>query len=491
MRINDLRRLVGLALIVASPLWTGGCRNQPEGAIKVTLIGGDPKLRDPASDPLSPSDSILVSSVAQGLVRFDAGGNIVGGLAERWNVSDDGLSYIFRLAAREWPDGSKMTARQVARILKRNLATRSNNSLKDALGGVEDIVAMTDRVIEIRLIAPRPNLLQLLAQPEMAVARDALGTGPFIASPAERGVLRLRREIVSADDEVTTEEEVLLSGATAQAAVQGFGAGKTDLVLGGTFADLPYARRAKLPRNSIRFDPASGLFGLIPARKDGLLAEPDVRRLLSQAIDRDALVRALNVPGLASRATILEPGLEGIPAVTQPAWPATPLAERQPALAAEARKLFGAEEKPVLRVQLPAGPGADQLLFRLMLDWGALGFTVERASTLGAADLVLVDAVAPSNSPAWFVRRFRCEIAPICDPEADDLMASARKAPVPAQRSALLLQAAGRLEDAYLFIPLAAPVRWSLVGPRIEGFAGNRYARHTLTDLEQRLSPGG
>ena len=62
---------------------------------------------------------MLLANVAQGLVRFDSAGNIVGGLAERWNVSDDGLSYIFRLASTEWPDGRKITAQQVARLLKR------------------------------------------------------------------------------------------------------------------------------------------------------------------------------------------------------------------------------------------------------------------------------------------------------------------------------------------------------------------------------------
>ena len=43
---------------------------------------------------------------------------------------------------------------------------------------------MTDRVIEIRLIAPRPNLLPLLAQPEFAILRGGEGTGPFTARRA-------------------------------------------------------------------------------------------------------------------------------------------------------------------------------------------------------------------------------------------------------------------------------------------------------------------
>ena len=492
MRVKDFRRFVTLALMVAIPCALAGCREQPEGSVKVTVIGGPPKLRDPAAGPLPAGDALLLSNVAQGLVRFDAAGNIVGGLAERWNVSNDGLSYIFRLAPGDWPNGGKITAKQVARLLKRQLTGRSRNPMRDALGAVEDVVAMTDRVIEIRLVAPRPNLLPLLAQPEMAVLREGHGTGPFTESPtAQRGLLLLKREIVSPEDESKTEEDVLVGGATAGAAVQAFAAGQTDLVLGGTFADLPIARRVKLPRGSLRFDPASGLFGLVPTRKDGPLAEPDVRRLLSQAIDRDLLVRTLNVPGLTPRATIMEPGLEGVPAIAQPAWATTPLSERSASLAAEARRLFGAEEKPVLRIGLPQGPGADVLLLRLMLDWGALGFTIQRANSPGQADLVLVDDVAPSSSPAWYVRRFRCEIAPICDPEADELMASARAAPVPAQRAALLVQAAARLDDALAFIPLAAPVRWSLVGSRIEGFAGNRYARHTLTGLEQKTSPGG
>ena len=106
------------------------------------------------------------------------GGNIVGGLAERWNVSDDGMSYIFRLAATKWPDGRKVTAEQVAQLLKRAVGPRSKNPLKDALGAIDDIVAMTDRVIEIRLTAPRPNLLALLAQPDLAILRGRRRHGP-------------------------------------------------------------------------------------------------------------------------------------------------------------------------------------------------------------------------------------------------------------------------------------------------------------------------
>ena len=484
-----MRRALAV-LMLAALFGTGGCRKQPEGAVKVIVIGGKPELRDPALGPLSRGDQLLLANVAQGLVRFDASGNIVAGLAERWTVTDDGLSYIFRLSSATWPDGKKITADQVARLLKRELAARSKNSLKDQFGAVEDVIGMTDRVMEISLTAPRPDLLSLLAQPQMAILRDGRGTGPFTASAAGGGAIKLSREIVSPDDEATKRDELLLGGAPAPAAIHAFAAADADLVLGGTFADLPFVRRVKLPRDSLHFDPASGLFGLVPAHSGGPLDTPEARHLLSQAIDRDSFVAALAVPGLTPRATLLEPGLDGLPAPAVPAWTGTAFADRLAALQAQARRLFAKTPLPTIRVALPDGPGSADLLQLLQRDWGALGFTVERAASAAAADFALIDEVAPSTSPAWFVRRFRCTFVPVCDSDADALMDAARQTPVPAQRYALLGQAAARIDDAQLFLPIAAPVRWALVSGRIQGFAGNRYARHTLTDLEARPSSG-
>jgi peptide/nickel transport system substrate-binding protein len=487
-----MRRLLPVLLLSLAGLAAPSCREQPEGVPRVVVIGGKPEIRDPAEGPLAPGDAVLLENVAQGLVRFDGSGNIVGGLAERWNVSDDGLSYIFRIASMNWPDGRKISAQQVAKLLKRSIAPRSGNPLKDSLGAIDDIVAMTDRVIEIRLVAPRPNLLALLAQPEMAILRGRLGTGPFSAATDQKNPasLRLTRNVLSPDEESATKEEVLLSGASVEEAVRAFANGNTDLVLGGTFADLPFAQRTKLPRGSLQFDPASGLFGLLPLHAANGLDDPDVRRLLSQAIDRDTFVTALGVPNLAARATLLEPGLDGMAAPVAPAWTATPLAERIAALRAQADAKFGTESKPTYRVLLPKGPGGELVLRLLVRSWGAVGFTVERADSKEDADFALVDQVAPSASAGWFVRRFRCGAAAICDPEIDPLIDAARQTPVPQQRAALLQQAASRIDDAQLFLPITAPVRWSLVSGRIQGFAGNRFAIHTLTDLGQKPGTG-
>lgn len=498
MRLLPFRRAAATALIAAS-LLAIGCEQKREGATRVTVIGQSLQMADPAAGALTAPQEVLLSNVAQGLVRFDARGQIVPGLAERWNVTGDGLSYIFRIADAHWPDGDKVTADQVARILRRQVGRQSENALKDALAAVDEIVAMTDRVVEIRLSAPRPHLLQILAQAELALVRDGQGSGPFHLErePEDEadaedngGRLQLARAVPVADSEETQQEEVALGAAEARAAIALFKAKRTDLVLGGSFADLPHARAAELASDVLRFDPASGLFGLVPAREDGLIADEEMRRLLSQAIDRRALIATLEVPGLLPRSTLLEPGLDGIANPVPPEWAAVPIAERRTALAAEAGRLLGGdEERPILRIALPEGPGADLLLNRLANDWALLGIQVERAGPGIPADLTLVDRVAPSSSPAWFLRQFRCEVVAVCNEEADALIAAARAAPVDAQRAALLAEAARLMDEAQLFIPIAAPIRWSLVSNHVQGFAPNRFARHPLTGLGEQLNP--
>jgi peptide/nickel transport system substrate-binding protein len=485
--------MAAVALAAAIAISATGCQRKPEGVVQVVVIGDAPRLVDPQRGPLGPSQAVLIDNAAQGLVRFDAHGQIVPGLAETWNVSDDGLSYIFRLANGNWPNGRKITADQVARMLRRLIGSSSRDPLKDGFGAVVDVVAMTDRVIEIQLKQPRPHLLQLLAQPEMGLVYDGQGTGPFSIdkSKSHEGSLRLTREIETPDEEKTTREQLDLSGAKAADAIRDFVAGKADLVLGGTFADLPYVPRSKLSRRALQFDPASGLFGLAPARNSGPAANPDVRKLLSRAIDRDSLIAALSVPGLVPRATVLEPGLDNVPDPQPPAWSWTALADRMPGLVAAAAALFPGEARPTIRIALPQGPGADLLLEQLARDWAALGLKVERAGDGAPADFVLIDEVAPSSSASWFARRFRCEIAAVCDSKVDEMLDAARTTPILAQRSALLVDASSQIDSEQLFIPIAAPIRWSLVSARISGFAGNRFAIHTLTGLEERLDRMG
>ena len=186
---------LGLMFAALAALGPVACGSGASDLTRVAVIGPEPKLVETVTAPLTAGDALVRANMAQGLVRFDERGQVVPGLAERWNVSDDGLSYIFRLQTGEWPDGRKIKADEIARILSRQLRPSSTNPLKDTLGAVREIVAMTDRVIEIRLNAPRPNLLQLLAQPEFGLVRASVGTGPFQPATAEADCAILPAEL--------------------------------------------------------------------------------------------------------------------------------------------------------------------------------------------------------------------------------------------------------------------------------------------------------
>ena len=484
--------LVALCLCFAA----SACDRSPNGALKAVVIGDRaPTLGNPLAAPASEADAVLRASIAQGLVRFDAAGQIEPGLAERWNVSDDGLSYIFRLADGEWHDGPRINARDVAKMLTRAIRSLPDDPARDTLGAINEVVAMTDRVIEIRLRAPRSNLLTLLAQPDFALIRGAAGTGPFAIGQAKSTVsatdpapLMLRRRLPGFDGQEGSREDLSLAVMPAAAAIAAFRDERADVVLGGTVADLPLALRAKLDRGTLRFDPAAGLFGLVPTRDSGFGGNQQLRRVLSEAIDRPALIVALAIPGLAPRATILQQGLAGLGAPPQPAWLAQPVEPRRPALLAAVERALEAPRGAVLpaktiSIGLPDGPGGDLILARLKADWRALGFDVTRAGKGERADFRLLDAVAPSDSPAWFVRRFRCAIAIVCLPELETILVRARETADPRQRAGLLAEAAQKMDAGQLFIPLTAPIRWSLVARSAPGFTENRYARHALGSL--------
>lgn len=479
-------------LLLAAVAALNGCRKPEGGAVDAVVISDSlPKLADPLSGRPSPADLLLASNVAQGLVRFDAAGDIAPGLAERWAVSDDGLSYVFRLRTATWSDGRRVRARDVVRLIQRQLDRGERDPLLDTIGAVRDVVAMTDRVIAIELSAPRPHLLQLLAQPQFALVRGNSGTGPFTPRTADDELV-LTRILPGFDGDEAQEEVVRLAAAPAEQAIARFRQGDIELVLGGSVSDFPLAAAVRLPRNTLRVDPVLGLFGLVPARREGPAADLETRALLDEAIDRDALIAALAVPGLQPRLSLLQPGLDLAEPPAQPAWAPLTLAQRRPDLIERARTIFpqGGEPepgaapapRPVIRVDIPGGPGGEIILARLKADWEPLGVEVAVAGD-GAADFRFIDEVAPSSSPAWFLRRFRCDYVPVCAEQADQLLDAARLTGFPPQRARFFADAERIMREEVLFIPVAAPVRWSLAGRDLQGFAENRFGRHTLTDL--------
>ena len=460
------------------------CGDSDSGPIAVSAIGGAADLVNPNLEPLDPASAFLLGATAQGLVRFDAQGQVEPALAQSWIVSDDGLRYTFRLARAEWANGGAVTARQVAQRLRAAISRASDNPLKPVLGAIGEIESMTEEVLEITLVQPRPNFLQLLAQPEMAIIRNGAGTGPYRAEGGEDGAILLRPAEAPGEEaeEEQRSDDIILRADPAAMAVVRFREGLADLVIGGTAGDLPIARVTDPPGNALRFDPAAGLLGLAFATSEGPFGEASVRRALSMAIDRAGLVAALEVPELQPRGSILPAGIAELPQPAQPDWASLPLAARQQ-LAAAAIGAAAEGEPLAMKVAVPPGPGYRLLFAYLRRDWRAIGVDAQMVAPGKDADLELVDLVAPANLASWYLRRFACDESEVCSEEADAALAAARAAPTLAERRAQLATADRLLSEAAVFIPLTAPVRWSLVSPRVTGFQPNPFARHSAGRL--------
>ena len=449
----------------------------------VSAIGGPPRLANPNFFSLDPPSGFLLEAAAQGLVRFNAEGETEPALAQSWIVSDDGLRYTFRIRRTQWSGGGRVSAYQVVPRLRAALARSSRNPLKPILGLIASIEPMTEEVLEFTLKAPRPHFIELLAQPEMAVLLADRGTGPRQATHQPDGTMLLSLPASEdEEEEAPADPPIALRGERASLAVARFMAGGADLVLGGTAGDLPVVRAASPAATALQFDPVAGLFGLVFQRGDGPFADPAARRALAMALDRDGLIAALAVPGLSARASLLPAGLSEVPQPAQPDWAATPLAVRREE-AARILASLGEPAPPRLRVAMPDGPGYRLIFAFLRRDWRLAGVEAERVAADADADLRFVDAVAPASMAAWYLRNFTCERSRACAPAADEALALARETQSIADRRALLAQADGLIRDAAIFVPIAAPVRWSLVSPRMTGFRRNIFGRHAPGEL--------
>jgi len=459
----------------------GSC-NQPsdDGGIEVSVIGGAPRLIDPDRAPLARSDSELLGATAQGLVAVDNGGQIEPALAESWTFTKDGLSVIFRIGRAHWREGDEVTAAQVAASLNRAIAQPSRNALRPLLSSIESVVGMTNRVLEIRLRVPRPNLLQLLARPELGIRRQGSGSGPWRATKVTAGFQLIPVETNDLVGDATSSgppvPKVFLRGERAGLAVARFTRRHSVFVTGGTLADWPIVQAAQVRAALIRVDPVEGLFGLAANPVRPIISDDATRAALAMAIDRDAMVTLFGVPRWLPIDRLLPTRLDSAQNPAVPEWSTLALEERQ----REARARIAQWEirnGPLtpLRIALPDGPGMTLLFARLALDWRAIGVRAERVGLNAPdADFRLIDEVAPGTSANWYLTRTGCDAGLPCNREADAALKAARSAPTLEQRAIEIAKADAAGASFAAFIPLARPVRWSLVDDSLNGFRENR-----------------
>ncbi len=470
------------------------CGSSDDSVVAMVAIGEPASLFENGVRLSAPAQ-IVRNATAEGLVGFDQEGRVIPALADRWIVTDDGLSYIFRLRDGTWPDGSEITAESARKSLRAAIGALRATALGLDLAEIEEIRAMAGRVIEIRLASPRPNLLQLLAQPELGMTWNGKGTGPMkLQRDGDVAVLTPippeKQGLPAVPDWESRVRTVRLQALPANAALTAFNRGDADLLLGGRIDDFPLASAQGLSRGTIRLDPVTGLFGLSVGNARGFLAAPGNREAIAMTIDREGLISAFGVGGWLPTTRIVAPGVEDDLGTIGERWSEVPLAERRAEAArrvARWRSGDGGGAAPKLKVALPAGPGGDMLFDRLSRDLAAVGIELSLAAKPAQADLHLVDLVARYPRTGWFLNQLSCAARRgLCSARADERAKEARSAPTQAGRAALFAEAEAELTTANVFIPFGQPIRWSLVRGDVTGFATNRWGVHPLMPMALR-----
>ena len=187
------RQLGALAAAAALLITVGGAgvlAASPRTAEnKVVLIARqDPGTLDYVTSNLTALRLWIPANVVEPLVYFNKDGSVSPGVAESWTISDDKLTYTFKIRKTNFSDGTPVTMADVLYSLNTMKASPVVNN-SSAFNAVKSIEKVDDQTIKITLTQPSQNFwhgmgsVAGLIQPEHAaatIATNPIGTGPYI-----------------------------------------------------------------------------------------------------------------------------------------------------------------------------------------------------------------------------------------------------------------------------------------------------------------------
>ena len=99
-----------IALLIVLSGFSISCKDKTASNSIVINMSAEPKTMDPTLNSLS-AVSVYIIHAFEGLTKLDSNNNVRGGMAESWDISEDGLKYTFHLRTNaKWSDGKPVTA---------------------------------------------------------------------------------------------------------------------------------------------------------------------------------------------------------------------------------------------------------------------------------------------------------------------------------------------------------------------------------------------
>ncbi|WP_297278583.1 peptide ABC transporter substrate-binding protein [uncultured Brachyspira sp.] len=182
-----MQKIISIVLII-SLIMMSCSKKSPEAEGIVVSLGGEVATIDPHLNNAN-IGTVYIRHFFEGLMKKDKEGKIVGGMAENYKMSEDGLTYTFYLRTNaKWSDGIPVTAEDFVYSYRRFVDPRTaapyatlmapvKNALKVTAGDVPieelGIKKIDDYTVEITLENPTAYFLEL-AEMFLPVRKDII-----------------------------------------------------------------------------------------------------------------------------------------------------------------------------------------------------------------------------------------------------------------------------------------------------------------------------
>ncbi len=484
--------------------------------------GAEPETLDPTFAGTQGEDNII-GDLMVGLTTLDAKGQPIPGMAERWTVSQDGLTWTFFLRRAAWSDGAPVTAADFDFAFRRLLNPKTGSRyaynlwpIKNARavnGGTMPQAALGLAVpkpdtIVLTLESPAPYLPELLAHisasplPRHALAKHGaawakagtyVSNGPYRLAawqPNDRVTLVKNPRFFDAA-KVVVDSVIYFPTTDADAALRRFRAGELDLQSPAPLAQLDWLRSNLA--GTLKVTPSLAVSYLAINQQSPALKDVRVRRALNLAIDRETITQKVLKLGEPAAYGIVPPGTANYPGGVAFDFRKLPA----PARLAEAQSLmreagFGPANRLTLRYATTTSADNRRLAAVLQAMLSQIYVRLEIAAT-GVPihfrnlrerqyDLGIANWYADFNDAANFLDLLRSDAgnnyAGYRNPAFDNLMARATVQADTRARAALLAQAEALALRDYPWIPLRFPAQTELVAKVLRGWAANPRSLH-------------
>ena len=285
--------------LAAAVFLAAGFGAQAQTDITVAMQLEPPHL-DPTSAAAGAIDSVLYSNVFEGLTRFMADGSVVPGLAESWEISEDGLTYTFKLRdGVTFHDGTVMDAEDVKFSLDRARAEDSTNAQKALYAGITDVTVLDPLTVQLSLGEPNGSMLFNLAWGDaVIVAPESIET--IKTAPVGTGAFRFVNWVQGDKIDLARNPDYWGAPALLETATFKFISDPTAAFAAMMAEDVDVFTGFPAPENLPQFE-ADPRFQVLVGSTEGetILStnnktppfdNPQVRAALSHAIDRQAII---------------------------------------------------------------------------------------------------------------------------------------------------------------------------------------------------------